>query len=233
MPAQDPEIIARVIGFLYTNDYNTYEVPDVFLSRKKPRIAKTTSSGDIGEQALQKDTKAPNGSSMHIPATRPDVFEPLCIDIRMYKCADFLGITNLKQKAASRFLSMAGKIVVQKAFASVLRFMFESTKSDDIDLRRKTMQLCVTRYADIELKKETLAVILEHEANAWNVAVPLLKEGAKEGAETFKTKLQNAVDKLEINQCSQCFANLRSHGRKVVVEEDLSLSTRCRSCSEE
>lgn len=231
LPEEDPEIISRVIGFIYTNDYDWTEVPDVFLSRKTRRIATTAPSGDVNGQTLHGHAEGTSGSSAQNSETQSDFVESLHIHIWMYKCADFLGIENLKQKAAERFYILAKEYFAHEAFAKPLRSMFESTKSGDIDLRRKTMELCVVKYAQIEVKKDTLAVILEHEANTWSVAVPLLKEIVETSKKKLQ-KLQKAVNNLTVTVCSRSTPSYYTNGpMKIVVEKNLSLTVLYQSCS--
>jgi hypothetical protein len=235
LPEEDPEIIARVIGFVYTNDYDWSEVPDVFLSRKKPRIATTAPSRDVSDQTLHGNAEGTTGSSTHESETRPDLVEPLHIHICMYKCADFLGIENLKQKAADRFHILAREFFAHEAFAKPLRSMFDPTKSDDIDLRRKTVQFCVTNYAQIEAKQDTVAVILEHEANTWSVAVPILKESVETSNKKSQKlqKLQNAVTNLTVTNCAKCTPSsfYVKGAKRILVEQDMSLTVLCLFCN--
>ncbi len=121
----------------------------------------------------------------------------LKVNTLMYKCAEMLGLEELKHEASARFMRDANMAYDMDGFEDPLRLLYESTRSDDTDLRFEVTCLCVENHDILEFRKKTVEVVREHEPNVWSVSVELLKRLAtsstSEGGSTKKLRLGKAV----------------------------------------
>ncbi|OCT51114.1 hypothetical protein CLCR_09153 [Cladophialophora carrionii] len=104
----DPKTVSRVVLFMYTSDYDEREIPAFLLPSQVENLS-TTSQGGADESPDASSSK-PDG---------PTVFETLKTNVLVYKCADMLGIENLKVLAAKRFMADARTVLSEEGFAAI------------------------------------------------------------------------------------------------------------------
>jgi len=184
-PEENPGILGRAVFYLYTNEYEGPKTPIFFM--QMPRIAEL-------ETEMLQSLHQSNDDNDH------DLMDELTIHALVYKCADMLGIEDLKKEASERFLAGSSKALKGKlkGFEQPLEVMYESTRADDQDLRLHVTSLCVKEHAVVEPRKEIVEIILRHDPNVWNIAVPLLKKAGKDAVQRYVGKLNKA------RECGTC-----------------------------
>lgn len=200
----NPEIVARVVLFLYTSDYDPESVPSFLLLGHESTDSHTEDEPDARspgkvEDAKTESTKATQedeSESQSDDEPPPDeIFTRLETNALVYQCADMLGIESLAVLAAERFLADTKRHFDDSRFKSPLRIMYESTSPNDEPLRLPVTRVLVKNHMKLKKLAETVSVIKEFEYNVWTLTVPLLKE-AKGGV---KSMVAQANALLQIN----------------------------------
>ncbi|KIV84353.1 hypothetical protein PV11_00137 [Exophiala sideris] len=215
----DPAILARVILYLYTNDYDITKVPAYFEGM--------TRSTD--------DPAAPNDSSVGSAKKLvlfPDMLKVIAL---VYKSADMLGIERLKVDASSRFLAIATRVFDNSTFAEPLKVMFDSTRENDLHLRVPALTLCLEKYAYIVKHQSIVEVIMQYEPTIWNVKESLVKSvKTLKSEKTIAEETLSKVREQVVFECTNCSGRLLGHngrGRpKFTVDDSLSITTSCNDC---
>ncbi|EXJ58152.1 hypothetical protein A1O7_05577 [Cladophialophora yegresii CBS 114405] len=104
----DPETVSRVVLFMYTGDYNERQIPAFLLPDQVEYLSATTQAAADEKAAASSST--PDG---------PTVFEVLKTNALVYKCADMLGVEDLKVLAAERFMADARTVFSEEGFATI------------------------------------------------------------------------------------------------------------------
>ncbi|KAK7887592.1 hypothetical protein LTR67_009493 [Exophiala xenobiotica] len=159
-PEEEPEIMARAILFVYSNDYDDIQLPKFY-------------KGLINDDDADEEERLRSGPIKEIDEL--GLRRPLKVNTLVYKCADMLGLDGLMHMASARFMTDAKLAFEMDGFEDPLRLLYESTRSDDRDLRFEVTCLCVENHDLLEIRKKTIAVMREHEPNVWSVSVELLK----------------------------------------------------------
>ncbi|EXJ68961.1 uncharacterized protein A1O5_07893 [Cladophialophora psammophila CBS 110553] len=235
-PEDDPGIVARVVLFLYTSDYDANQVPTFNKhSHGGGCLAQRDRSASFSaESAIS------SGNFVAAAAAAADekrkqeevVVEALKINALVYKCADMLGIENLKVLAADRFLADAVGLVGDDQLAEPLRVMYESTHATDEHLRLPVTTLCIRNHDT--LSKATVKVIQEHEHNVWSVTVHLLQEAQDRHMEEARKRksewhiIYDTVTKVNDVLASRC-ASCHREVSRILVRPDNSMKGQCRN----
>ena len=132
------------------------------------------------------------------------MIERLEMNALVHKCADMLGIDNLKLLAAERFLTDARLVLPESAFAEPLRLMFESTRPDDDILRMPVVAMCVKSYSFLTGVPEIVSVMEKHEYSAWMMLKLVNRE-----------ELTNTVAKINERLTSGCCNTMKPQKFKV------------------
>ncbi|KAK4939979.1 hypothetical protein LTR10_019831 [Elasticomyces elasticus] len=160
----DPAILARVILYLYTNDYDVADLPAFFEGMIR----------NTGSQTAQTDSS--DGSANRITYS-PELLRVIAL---VYKSADMLGIERLKVDASARFLALAKTVCNMAKFAEPLKVMFDSTRENDLHLRVPVLTLCLEKYAAIAKHQSIVEVIMQYEPTVWSIKKSLLKSAKSE-----------------------------------------------------
>ncbi|KIW55927.1 hypothetical protein PV05_04636 [Exophiala xenobiotica] len=160
-PEEDPEILARVILFMYSKYYHELKLPRFY-------------HGLIKDDGEGEEDRFPSGRGFQ-EIDELGLRRGLKVNALVYKCAEMLGLDELKDEASARFMRDAKSAYDMDGFEDPLRLLYESTRADDTDLRFKVTCLCVENHDILELRKKTIEVIKEHEGNVWSVSGELLK----------------------------------------------------------
>ncbi|KAK5206991.1 hypothetical protein LTR96_009376 [Exophiala xenobiotica] len=171
------------ILFMYSNDYDDDELPKFY--------HRLINWDDEGEE----DIVASGRGFSEIDDL--GLRRALKVNTLVYKCAEMLGLDELKAEASARFMEAANLAYDMDGFEDPLRLLYESTRCDDSDLRFEVTCLCVENYDVLEFKKKTVEVMKDHEPNVWSVSVELLKRLAtsstSEGGSSKKLRLGKVV----------------------------------------
>ncbi|KAK4939980.1 hypothetical protein LTR10_019832 [Elasticomyces elasticus] len=192
-PEEESSIMARVILFMYTKDYEDNRLPWFY------------------KQVIHDDDEDEEERLRGQPGRDIDelgMMRPLKVNALMYKCADMLGLEQLKEIASSRFMRDARLAYEMDGFDDVLQLLYENTSPGDRGLRFDVTRLCVENHDLLEIRKKTVEVIEEHQPDVWTFTVELLKRWARDSAsggaleETIKLyKLVKQVSKCNEKQC--------------------------------
>ncbi|KAJ9606900.1 hypothetical protein H2200_008910 [Cladophialophora chaetospira] len=212
-PEDDPEVMARVVLFMYTGDYDADKAPSTILPSGYSIVAGTPETKTESSAAEKPKSRRIKASTEATPAQSKSgvgqtidkrSFEVLTINALVYKCADMLGIQNLMMLAAERFLADCPVAYTDERFAPPLRTMFESTRSDDEHLRLPVTTLCVKSHS--LLPALVAAVVQEHEYNVWRIYVPILLGGLNGKTEDqIKRETLEDVAFLQARYCPCCY----------------------------
>ena len=221
-PEDDPQIMSRVVLFLYTSDYDANSVPTFILPGQNQGSKSLATVQQAGQEIKPSTTPESPATAETPPAKRqktsaatatpataqvpmnnttalpPGIFETLKTNALVYKCADMLGIENLKVLAADRFMADARVAFSEMGFAEPLRILYQSTRSDDELLRVPVTTLCVENHELVERIADTVGVMEQYEYCAWKI-MPLLK--AAHGREVLKDTIER-VNKTLKKGCS-------------------------------
>ncbi|KIW91756.1 uncharacterized protein Z519_07724 [Cladophialophora bantiana CBS 173.52] len=225
----DPGIVARVVLFLYTSDYDANQIPTFnkhshggVFPAQRDRSASSCAESAVSSENLAAAEKR----------KQEEVVEALKINALVYKCADMLGIENLKVLAADRFLADAIGLVGDDQLAEPLRVMYESTHATDEHLRLPVTTLCIRNHDT--LSKAAVQVIQEHEHNVWSVTVHLLQEAQDRHLEEARRRksewhiIYDTVTKVNDVLASRCASCHRDVSR-ILVRPDNSMKGQCRN----
>ncbi|KAK5056085.1 hypothetical protein LTR84_012636 [Exophiala bonariae] len=141
-PEEKREIVGRPIRFMYTNDYDDSEAPH--------SVSKPDKNNDQGSKVATDDASlAPFGR--------------MTVNALVYKCADMLGINNLRTVACEKFVREARSACAMEGFAQPLKIMFESTLSNDTELRLAVVRICLDEYPQVKKHTKTVEILKTHE----------------------------------------------------------------------
>ena len=199
--------MARTLLFMYTGDYDDIQVPDITVKTACSSKKESESSKLLGLQVFMDDL----------------VFKKLETNALVYKCADMLGVEDLKALAADRFVTDARTVFTKRAFAEPLRIMYESTRSDDGYLRLPITTLCIKHHNLLADIPETIAVIQHYEYNVWTVHMALLKEISHGKAQERKI-MEEVVALVNANDKCPC---CKKEQIRYSVESDGSVMAHC------
>jgi hypothetical protein len=155
-PEQDPDIMSRVILWLYAGYYDPGRVPNF----------QTPFPDEKHEAWLAQHTQ--DERRAEYDKTK---YSRLKTRVRVYACADMLGIEYLKYSAASSSISSMRSCLAEKEFVDILRLVYDCTHPDDDALRLPVITLCLEQHA--VLSPEVTKFMQENEPTLWKVALPL------------------------------------------------------------
>ncbi|KAK5467447.1 hypothetical protein LTS15_000420 [Exophiala xenobiotica] len=184
-PEEEPETMARAILFMYSNDYDDTQLPKFY-------------KGLINDDDADEEERLRSGPIKEIDEL--GLRRPLKVNTLVYKCADMLGLDGLMHMASARFMTDAKLAFEMDGFEDPLRLLYESTRSDDRNLRFEVTCLCVENHDLLEIRKKTFAVMREHEPNVWSVSVELLKRLA-----TDSTSEKSSGKKMRLGKMVKLF----------------------------
>ncbi|KAJ9605955.1 hypothetical protein H2200_009804 [Cladophialophora chaetospira] len=180
---EDPEILSRVLCYLYTSDYDAASVPG--FSSKAHQTSKYLS--------LTSDSNT----------TLPGNVNELMVHILVFRYSDMLGIEPLKILSAKRTVDGAGLLLHETTFAKPLRLMYESTRSDDLYVRLPVTVMCASNRA-LESFVDTVDVIKAHEPIAWYLGMTMLRM-SQASAQALKEEVLKEV-LSQVNNARFCQA---------------------------
>lgn len=164
LPDDQPEIVARMLHYLYTGEYYS-TLTDEISGLLSSSFRNGTGSGTT---ATETDTKRVKMSLLE----EEDAGE-LKVDILMYQCSDKLNVPGLKTAASASFrchLKPFSKSSGMKGLADVVKLAYESTASGDTELRLYLTEQLVSFGRLVTADEALVHVIEKHEFIAWRVA---------------------------------------------------------------
>ncbi|KAK6371603.1 uncharacterized protein PV06_01370 [Exophiala oligosperma] len=224
-PEIKPDIMARVILFMYSRDYNSYHLPTFYMTfvgddtkdMKDPKDTEDTRSDTEEEDGYR-------GENGDIQAG--GLRTALNVNALMYQCADMLDFEDLKQVACRRFIDHAKLVYGMDGFEEPLRVVYESTREDDKDLRFQVTCLCIENCGLLARREKTAAVVEEYNPHLWAVSVEVNKR---------KMSITRAVDdlndELHLRGCKH-LVPMKRMSLKVSTQDDVhSITMKCQLCS--
>lgn len=170
--------LSRVLLFLYGEDYLPDEIPAFFRS-----------------QASQFNLQATAGDN-------DETISALNVHALVYKCADMLCIESLKKKAAKRFLDLAKSKTTSPEFATPLKLMYESTRSDDELLRLPATKMCLGDHWALLYCDEVKDIISKYEPYVWDIACHLQAKAETLEEEAREEEAQSIINM--VNMARRC-----------------------------
>jgi hypothetical protein len=201
LPGDHEEIIARVLLFLYTGDYDDRRPPTFGIA--KPSVSMTSrssiaaaESGNGAVAQISRNITSNAEKSMFEGTTLPnqDKYDESCdddsddgngndlvsameINAHVYICADKFGLPKLKEHAANtymlRFQGLEKKDLLELPYSSI-RLVYENTDVTDHHLRRAITRYCIKYYNFVG--PEIHALVAQHENTAWTLAMELQRQ---------------------------------------------------------
>jgi len=112
-------------------------------------------------------------------------------------CAKALQIDQVMMSAQMRVMMRVSAIFASAnpltGFPDVLSFVFESTKSGQDGLREKITSICLEKHHQCSNNAAVAAVLDEHEASLWRIAVPLLRQAAADRDASLPAQVSSAL----------------------------------------
>lgn len=183
---------------MYTNDYDDSEAP--CYARRTENDKPTDHESSLSRPEETHITPLENQSDT--------LLEKMSINALVYKCADMLGVKNLKTLACKRFLKQTTSAYSMKGFAQPLETMFESTHPNDPELRLTVVRMCLLNYDQIKDQPKTLQILKLHEPNVWTVFTQMPKsvdEGTHKQLKSSFSKLATYLYEHDTaTQCPEC-----------------------------
>lgn len=199
------DVVARVLLYLYTNDYNDEEVPSFGI--EKSQGAMTTQHSVVPGNDLfcgnsNQDPENPSSEARTINSTMreaamyveeidvtPEPVRQLVsameVNAQVYICADKFGLDRLKDYATEKFMYRLAILEEESDVSAawpVIQKVYENTSSGDKGIRRSMTRYCIEHYRLIRCVKEIVEAVEKHEPTAWSLALELQEQRAKEQA---------------------------------------------------
>lgn len=219
MPNDRKDIIARVLLFLYTGDYDDIDVPTFGIDQPTapppslPLMDATVEENNDGgpkasqsitseaEKPVSKDAQSADKLSVRESKRREQQISAMDVNARVYVCADKFGLGKLKQRATEKFMSVLQKVQelasMQLAYGS-FRFVYENTAQADAHLRRAITRHCIIHHSSIT--KEVFDLVKEHEATTWALGLELRGTICKEKRKHIATLAKSHAELVSIKQ---------------------------------
>jgi hypothetical protein len=182
--------MSRFIAFLYTKNYDDSKVPEFCLT--------TADSHD--QDMLPSSENPPSG-----------LLESMSVNALVYKCADMLGIENLKVLACARFVRQPESAYAMDGFDDPLNVMFENTHPNDVELRLAVTRICLSNYAQIRDQSKTVQILKHHKPNVWNVFAQMQRSA-------------NRIEILKPNASLEALANYLSQHTRITCDRGCEMS---------
>jgi hypothetical protein len=182
LPEDSPEIIARMIVYLYTGKYHSAMTEEV--------------SSLLRDQCPDKTSTTPVKSDVQL-------LNCMEADVLTYRCADKLNIQNLKTAASASFQVHFQKYLYSvdfgsKPLATIVGLVYESTSYDDTALRQYVTNHCIARHKAVQKSKELVQILEKNEYNAWSTGMHLQSRKKALQSELSTVKLELASAKQEL-----------------------------------
>jgi hypothetical protein len=169
--------MARVIEFMYTGNYvedaicNLSQAQGSTMSSSEPSRFSSSKNAPFKHEVQSGNDlkKFVPGEDISLEERKNTAIANLGPNIKVYKCADMLGIDSLTQKAKHRIWEAATLTFDDKRFAVPLRMIYEATRLDDELLRFPVTQLLCRQYQKIKDVSELVEVIKQYERTAWTL----------------------------------------------------------------
>ena len=180
----DPEIIARVLEYLYTEDYTEEKPPELpgLPSLPQERLDKIEACQDAMTR-LQMASRMPGNAKDKADAA-DYVATALETHAKLYGCADKLGLARLCKAASDRFKAVfpaAKHVFLDAQVSSILGLVYDMTRSSDTDLRYYMTTVCFLE-GSVSMREAASTVIKQHE--------PLVFRVCESWQETLEMKLE-------------------------------------------
>lgn len=163
MPEDEPIIVARALQYLYTGNYDVTHSPELpGLPATKAVCCEPT---DISPDAAPEGTDSRTETPYAIGAN--DAAAYLEVQVKVYALADKLGLQNLRSMAFNWFRGFfidKADVLTESQTLSLLRLVYETTPSSDVDLRYNlTVDVFGETLASAKWSESAMGTIKQHE----------------------------------------------------------------------
>lgn len=179
---EEPEIVARMLSFLYTRHYDDAKIPEW---ASKLLFDNCGSAANVLEKRIEKaddfpankmkspsDTDATSGES-HAEADSESgqsgslapqprtLLLPMEVNTLMYACGDEFGILPLKIAATSKFEKCLSEDSKSAHFRRAVELVLEKTAPDDLEIRYSLIVWCMKNRGSIDSSITDLIIEFE------------------------------------------------------------------------
>jgi len=171
----DLPTISRAFLYLYTGDYSDECYPNLGHSAKSslpvPLEETTNLQKMIARQEHDEHSKIQDPSSApQIEPTKASRVTSLAIEnLKVYLCAKTLVIEPLKALALVKLDSRSRNDIKSAGLAPIFSFVYQHTRSEDLDVRTVLMRICAENMAVVERDAVLLPLLKKHEPMAWTL----------------------------------------------------------------
>jgi hypothetical protein len=152
---EEPELIAKMLRFLYTGDYDDTGVGRTITLSDDPRSLD-------GEEEVS--AAAPSDAP-------PSMFLPMEVNTWLYTYGDKFGIPSLKAAATAKFMVALTKDSSSPIFDHAVRLVLEVTP-DDSDLRYELLHWCIDHNEAI--RPSVSELMKKHMPISWKLYLEMM-----------------------------------------------------------
>jgi len=157
----EPELIATMLRFLYTGDYDDAGVG---------RTTRLSDDSAMSTQRKNSDGVKESGAGAASDAP-PSMFLPMEVNTLLHSYSDQFGISSLKAATTAKFTIALSKDSKSSHFEEAVRLMFEATP-DDSDLRYELLNWCIDKGREVsDAFKELMK---QHEPVSWKLYLRMM-----------------------------------------------------------
>lgn len=217
--------MARILLYIYTNDYNDKSLPGFYAHLDLCREARNGAE----------DSKNPKDT---LEIDQLGLRKRLNVNALVYKGAEMLGLSGLQTMASDRFMRDAQVAFAMDGFEEPAELLYQNTREDDNDLRLKVTQLCIENHDQLGGRPKTVAVFQHHETKVWNVTIELMKRWAanitphSKSFVVLRHWMESAVEDCNIRKAGlwDCGHITYSNTARLKLEGDRKLTMPCPHC---
>ncbi len=209
--------VSRVFLYLYTGKYDDSTYPR--LGRNTKSVASSSSEENTNLQQAQHEQNSNRTNNNnnnkepindHQPGFPRHFTALVSSNLEVYLCAKALQVESLKALALAKLESRCNKDLKPADVAAMIRFVYEGSSQQDIQLRTLLMRHCTKNIALVVGDAEVVSLLKKHEPLAWS----LLEE-----ARANVTQLSTAEERLKKVKQAE-ISKLEAECKKLRVETE-------------
>lgn len=222
MPEDEPEIIARLLQFLYTGSYDLESPPPGLGLPEEFNPTENTDLSSAPEASLQVNRQE---------------FHNLSVLLAMHAAADKFGVEDLRNQAAESFKETTLDNLSLAQLRDLLKVAYTTCPSAAAELKEQIYAFCLKTSFDIHDKEYQM--IIQHESlHFYKTGCSLGNElrAANTKIKTLENKISDLSDEVErwkrLYQQSEANHDEKARYYEKVIDETNRL-TRCATCGKE
>lgn len=252
LPEDHGDVVACVLLFLYTGDYDDLQTPS-FGTELLPAAASSTTNSlnqvqvapsprrfamqmqhfrRLGRAAMR--ARVGSVKPAPDPAEQRKMVQALEKNTQVYICAEKLQIEQLRECAADKFKKRLWAIADAKYTYPAVRLALEGTREEDTVLCDEALRYCIRHHQRIEASPKFLALLQGSVSSMWTIGVELQRNNADQQEslrqqlkvlreEKHRAEVLKAQAEDELNSAVQLVNGKRFMSGKRCTKADMKL----------